>query len=184
MRIISGKLKGRTLAALSNSVIRPTADRVKENLFNILESAYGKYLLGARVLDLFAGTGSLGFEALSRGANYVVLVDNSIDGRAAIRSNILELGVASQCRLLKRDATALGANTLEPFKLLFLDPPYGQGLAEQALEAAREGGWLAPDNLIIIEEAKQSTLQLPVGATLLDKRNYGQTQLNFVTLTI
>src|SRR6185369_3743200 len=146
MRIVGGRLRGRALAAPKSLGIRPTADRLRESLFNILAHAYGDPVSGARVLDLFAGTGALGLEALSRGAAFALLVDDGAEARALIRQNVEALGTAGVSRIFRRDATKLGpAHPLEPFSLVFLDPPYGKGLAERALVSAHDGGWLAPD---------------------------------------
>ena len=123
--------------------MRPTADRLREALFNILMHAYGDPVTGARVLDLFAGTGALGIEAISRGAAYALFVDDGVEARALLRDNTESLGLGGVTRIFRRDATKLGpAHPLEPFTLAFLDPPYGKGLAEKALASARDGGWL------------------------------------------
>ena len=128
--------------------MRPTADRLREALFNILAHAYGDPVTGARVLDLFAGTGALGIEAISRGAAYALFVDEGVEARALLRDNVEALGLGGVTRIFRRDATKLGpAHPIEPFSLVFLDPPYGKGLAEKALMSAREGGWLTPDAL-------------------------------------
>src|SRR5262249_33986171 len=154
MRIVGGRLRGRALAAPKSDAIRPTADRLREALFNILLHAYDDPISGARVLDLFAGTGALGLEALSRGAAFVLFVDEGAQARALLRENVGALGLGGATRVSGRDATGLGAaHPLEPFSLAFLDPPYGQGLAERALAAARAGGWLTADALIVVEEA-------------------------------
>src|SRR5207302_8592909 len=129
-----------------------TADRLRESLFNILTHAYGDAVGGARVLDLFAGTGALGLEAISRGAAFALFVDDSAEARALIRANVEALGLGGVTRLFRRDATRLGvARPVEPFALAFLDPPYGRGLAERALASARDGGWLAPEALMVVE---------------------------------
>src|SRR5499433_1958140 len=154
MRVIGGRLRGRPIAGPHSSVIRPTADRLRESLFNILVHAYGDPITGARVLDLFAGTGALGIEALSRGAAFALFVDDGAQARALLRENVAALGLGGTTRIFRRDATKLGpAHPIEPFSLAFLDPPYGQHLAERALTSARAGGWLAPDALIVVEEA-------------------------------
>src|SRR5206468_838844 len=142
MRIVGGRLRGRTLTAPKSRAIRPTTDRLRQALFNVLAHAYGDPISGARVLDLFAGTGALGLEALSRGAAFALFVDNGAEARALLRENVAALGLGGATRIFRRDATKLGAaHPLEPFSLTFLDPPYGQGLAEKALAAARAGGW-------------------------------------------
>src|SRR5712675_1516120 len=145
MRIVGGRLRGRALAAPKSQAIRPTADRLREALFNILVHAYGDPISGARVLDLFAGTGALGIEALSRGAAFALFVDDGAQARALLRENVATLGLGGVTRVFRRDATKLGpAHPIEPFSLAFLDPPYGHGLAEKALDAARAGGWFTP----------------------------------------
>src|SRR5215210_213705 len=137
MRVVGGRLKGRNLASPSSRDIRPTADRLRESLFNILFHSYGDPIAAARVLDLFAGTGALGLEARSRGAAFALFVDNGAEARALLRENVAALGVGGVTRIFRRDATTLGeAHPIEPFSLVFLDPPYGQGLAERALTSA------------------------------------------------
>src|ERR671931_2804251 len=154
MRIVGGHLRGRTLAAPKSQAIRPTADRLREALFNILLHAYGDPVSGARVLDLFAGTGALGLEALSRDAAFALFVDNGAEARALLRENIAALGLGGAARVFRRDAAKLGAaHPLAPFSLAFLDPPYGRSLAEAALASARAGGWLIPGALAGVEEA-------------------------------
>src|SRR3982074_1855850 len=150
MRIVGGRLRGRPLAAPTSQAIRPTADRLRESLFNILVHAYGDPIADARVLDLFAGTGALGLEALSRGAAFALFVDDGAEARALLRENVAALGLGGATRIFRRDATNLGAaHPLEPFSLAFLDPPYGRGLAEQALVSARGGGWLSSSGLVV-----------------------------------
>jgi 16S rRNA (guanine966-N2)-methyltransferase len=181
MRIVGGRLSGRTLAAPKREGIRPTADRLREALFNILAHAYGDPVAGARVLDLFAGTGALGLEALSRGASFALFVDDGGEARALIRANVEALGLGGVTRIFRRDATRLGpAHPVEPFCLAFLDPPYGQRLAERALAAAREGGWLTPDALVILEEAADAVFAAPAGVAELERRRYGDTQFVFL----
>jgi 16S rRNA (guanine966-N2)-methyltransferase len=178
MRIVGGKFRGRTLAAPKSQAIRPTADRLREALFNILAHAYGDPVMGARVLDLFAGTGALGLEALSRGAAFVLFVDDGTEARALLRSNVDTLGLGGACQIFRRDATRLGpAGPVAPFSLAFLDPPYGQGLAEQALVAARDGGWLSQGALAVVEEAAGAEFAPPAGFEELERRAYGDTQL-------
>src|ERR1700738_5184152 len=143
MRIVGGRLSGRTLAAPKSQAIRPTADRLREALFNILVHAYGDPAHGARVLDLFAGTGALGLEAMSRGAAFALFIDDGAEARALIRGNVEALGLGGTTRIFRRDATRLGpVHPVEPFTLAFLDPPYGRGLAEASLASLRDGGWL------------------------------------------
>src|SRR5881227_169502 len=160
MRVVGGRLKGRNLASPSSQHIRPTADRLRESLFNILIHAYGDPISGARVLDLFAGTGALGLEAISRGAAFALFVDDGADARALLRQNVEALGVAAVPIIFRRDATKLGpAHPVEPFRLVFLDPPYGKGLAEKALVSARDGGWLTDSALIVVEEAADAAFR-------------------------
>src|SRR5689334_5147995 len=178
MRIVGGRLRGRALAAPKSQGIRPTADRLRESLFNILTHAYGDPVSGARVLDLFAGTGALGLEALSRGAAFALFVDDGAEARALLRENIAALGLGGVTRVFRRDATQLGAaHAVEPVSLVFLDPPYGHGLAEQALAAARAGGWLTSDALIVVEEATKAGFAAPQGFDELERRDYDDTAL-------
>ena len=177
MRVVGGDLRGRTLAAPKSQAIRPTADRLRESLFNILAHAYGDPIGGARVLDLFAGTGALGIEALSRGAAFALFVDDGAEARALLRDNVASLGLGGTTRIFRRDATKLGpAHPIEPFSLVFLDPPYGKGLAEQALASARGGGWLTPDALVVVEEAKKSAFAVPEGFAEIERRGYDDTE--------
>lgn len=183
MRIVGGKFRGRALAGPKSQSVRPTADRLRESLFNILMHAYGDPVCGARVLDLFAGTGALGLEALSRGAAFVLFVDDGAEARALIRQNVEALGAAGVTRIFRRDATKLGdAHPLQPFSLAFLDPPYGRGLAEQALAAARAGGWLTQEALIVVEEAKDAGFAAPEGFEEIERRSYDDTEFVFLRL--
>jgi 16S rRNA (guanine966-N2)-methyltransferase len=178
MRIVGGRLRGRALAAPKSRAIRPTADRLRESLFNILAHAYGDPITDARVLDLFAGTGALGLEALSRGAAFALFVDDAAEARALLRENIAALGLAGVTRVFRRDAAKLGAaHPLALFSLAFLDPPYGQGLAEQALAAAQAGGWLAQDALAVVEEAAKAGFTAPAGFDELERRGYDDSVL-------
>ena len=181
MRIVGGRLRGRTLSAPKSQTIRPTADRQRESLFNILVHAFGDPVTGARVLDLFAGTGALGIEAVSRGAAFALFVDAGTEARALLRENVAALGLGGVARIFRRDATKLGpAYPLEPFSLVFLDPPYGQGLAEKALVSARAGGWLTPDALIVVEEAAEAEFAAPEGFSEVERRRYDETELVFL----
>jgi 16S rRNA (guanine966-N2)-methyltransferase len=183
MRIVGGRLRGRALATPKSPAIRPTADRLRESLFNILVHAFADPITGARVLDLFAGTGALGIEALSRGAKFALLIDQSAEARALMRENIAVLGLGGASRIFRRDATKLGrAHPLEPFSLVFLDPPYGHGLAEKALAAARAGGWLAPEALVVVEEAVKAEFAAPEGFIEVDRRRYDDTEFAFLRL--
>jgi 16S rRNA (guanine966-N2)-methyltransferase len=181
MRIVGGRLGGRTLASPRSQAIRPTTDRLRESLFNILMHAYGEPVAGARVLDLFAGTGALGIEALSRGAAFVLFVDDGAQARALLRENVATLGLGGVTRIFRRDATRLGpAHPLEPFSLVFLDPPYGNGLAEKALASARDGGWLGSGALIVVEEAADATFAAPTGFEEIERRRYDDTEVVFL----
>ncbi|MBE7198742.1 MAG: 16S rRNA (guanine(966)-N(2))-methyltransferase RsmD [Parafilimonas terrae] len=184
MRIVGGAWRGRRLSAPRTDAIRPTSDRLRESLFNVLTHAYDGALPGARVLDLFAGTGALGFEALSRGATYALLVDDGTEARGVIRSNIEALGAEGVTRLFRRDATRLGpAGTAGLFSLLFCDPPYGRDLAPRALASAAAGAWLAPGALAVVEEADTVTLTWPAGFTELERRTYGDTAVTLGRFT-
>jgi 16S rRNA (guanine966-N2)-methyltransferase len=184
MRVVGGRLRGRPLAGPKSAAIRPTADRLREALFNILSHAYGDPISDARVLDLFAGTGALGIEAISRGANFVQFVDDGAEGRALIRENVAALGLGGVTRIFRRDATKLGpAHPGEPFSLVFLDPPYGQNLATAALDSARAGGWFAAEALIVIEEAVKSAFAAPDGFSEIERRSYDDTELVFLRFT-
>jgi 16S rRNA (guanine966-N2)-methyltransferase len=177
MRIVAGRLRGRALAAPKSQNVRPTADRLRESLFNVLVHAYGDPITGARVLDLFAGTGALGLEAISRGAGYCLFVDDGAEARALLRENVETLGLAGITRIFRRDATQLGAaHPVEPFSLVFLDPPYRKGLGELALAAARDGGWLTADALLVLEEAADAAFATPAGFEEIERRRYDDTQ--------
>ncbi len=181
MRIVGGRLRGRRIAAPSSAAIRPTGDRLREALFNVLVHAYGDPVAGARVLDLFAGTGALGLEALSRGAAFTLFVDDGAQARALIRENVEALGLGGVSRIFRRDATKLGAvQPLEPFSLAFLDPPYGKGLAEKAIASAQAGGWLAGGALVVVEEATEAAFAPPMGLCEVERRRYDDTELVFL----
>jgi len=181
MRIVAGKFRGKTLHSPDTDEIRPTSDRVRESLFNILANHFGPAFHGVRVLDLFAGTGALGLEALSRGAEHATLVDTGVEARALMRENIQELGVAGQARMLRRDATDLGqVQRIPPCNLVFVDPPYGKGLGEKSIKVAIEGGWVADDALIILEESKSAEIEIPAGLSEQSRRTYGDTQILFL----
>jgi 16S rRNA (guanine966-N2)-methyltransferase len=181
MRIVGGRLGGRTLASPRSQAIRPTADRLRESLFNILTHAYGDPVTGARVLDLFAGTGALGLEALSRGAAFALFIDDAAEARALLRENIAALGLGGVTRIFRRDATRLGdAHPVGTFSLVFLDPPYGKGLAEKALASALAGGWLVPGALIVVEEAADADFKAPEGFEEIERRRYDDTEFVFL----
>jgi 16S rRNA (guanine966-N2)-methyltransferase len=181
MRIVGGQHRGRALAAPRTRDIRPTSDRLRENLFNILLHAYGDPVTGTRVLDLFSGTGALGLEAMSRGAAFALFVDDGAEARALIRENATTLGLGGATKIFRRDATKLGAaHPIEPFSLVFLDPPYGRGLAVPALTSARAGGWLARDALIVLEESAGAAFTAPEGFAEIERRRYDDTELVFL----
>jgi 16S rRNA (guanine966-N2)-methyltransferase len=181
MRIVGGRFRGRPLAGPSDDAIRPTSDRVREAIFNILAHGIpGFELEGAKVLDLFAGTGALGLEALSRGAAFCLFVEESADARALIRRNVEALGLTGVTKIFRRDATNLGpAGNRGGHTLVFLDPPYARGLADLALASAAAGGWLAPGAIAVIEEHKGTAVTLPTGFMLLDRRTWGDTDALF-----
>ena len=184
MRIVGGRFRGRALQAPASRDIRPTTDRLRESLFNILTHWQGADRVAeARGLDLFAGTGALGLEALSRGARFALFVDDGVEARALLRANVEALGVAGTSRIFRRDAAALGAVTLEPFDLAFLDPPYGRGLGDRALAGLVSGGWLAPGALVMLEEAADAMVALPAGLTAVERRQMGDSQLQFLERT-
>lgn len=176
MRIIGGTHRGTALTPVGKgddaAHLRPTSDRVRENLFNVLQGGrFGDPITGARVLDLFAGTGALGLEALSRGAAHVTFVDSGRVAQQLIRANIAKLRRQDDTAVVSGDATRIP--TGQPCDLVFLDPPYGQGLGGKALAAAQAAGWIGPDALIIWEEAAAQIA--PAGFTGLDQRRYGDT---------
>lgn len=181
MRVVGGRLKGRNIASPASRDIRPTQDRLREALFNILVHAYEDPIEGARVLDLFAGTGALGIEATSRGAAFTLFVDNGAEARALLRNNVEALGLGGVTKVYRRDATNLGpARPVEPFSLVFLDPPYGKGLAEKALASLRDGGWLVPSALLVVEESKAAAFKAPEGFEELERRAYDDTEFVFL----
>ena len=189
MRIVGGTHKGRALKPPKDARVRPTSDRTREAIFNVLAHGdFGGWALdGARVLDLFAGTGALGLEALSRGASFALFVDDPPQSRGLIRENAEALGETGRIKLYRRDATKLSnreGSAGPPFSLVFCDPPYGKGLGGRALEAAHAGGWLEDGALCILEEASSADVPCPDGFEELDRRVYGDTQVVFLkTLT-
>jgi len=184
VRIVAGKFRGKQLLSPPDDSIRPTSDRARESIFNILSSRLGPNFGGLRVIDLFAGTGALGLEALSRGAAQVTFVDTSADARGLIRDHIEAFGVGGVAKLLRRDATDLGpAGTMGNITLAFLDPPYGKGLGEKALIQLRDGNWLAPGATLVLEDASDVAVELPSGFTLEDRREYGAGAMHILTFT-
>lgn len=186
MRIVGGEHKGRPLAAPKGLATRPTTDRTRESLFNILAHRDGVTLVGARIIDLFAGSGALGFEALSRGGAFCLFVETAAPARGAIRENQETLGLIGLTRIHRRSATELGpkpAGMGELFTLAFLDPPYRQGLVVPALTSLATGAWLAPGAVCVVEQAKgEEPIEAP-GFTLDDERLFGDTIVRFLTYT-
>ncbi len=181
MRIVGGRLGGRTLAAPKSQAIRPTSDRLRQAVFNILAHGYGDPIDGARILDLFAGTGALGLEAMSRGAAFALLIDDGAEARALMRQNVEALGLGGVTRIFRRDATKLGAvHPNAPFGLVFLDPPYRKGLAEKSLVSLRDGGWLVPDAMAVVEEAADAGFTPPQGYAEIERRRYDDTEFTFL----
>lgn len=181
MRIVGGALRGRPLATPRDQSIRPTTDRTREAVFNVLAHRFADRLEGARVLDLFAGTGALGLEALSRGAAFAVFIEESAGGRGLIRENVESFGLTGRTKIFRRDATALGeAGTMAPFGLVFADPPYGKGLGERALRSAADGGWLTGGALCVVEEAASAPFEPGAGFSVIDERGYGETIIRFI----
>ncbi|MEE4209296.1 MAG: 16S rRNA (guanine(966)-N(2))-methyltransferase RsmD [Parvularcula sp.] len=184
MRIVGGEFKGRPIKAPSGRNTRPTTDRTRESLFNILAHREGDLLSGARVLDLFAGSGALGFEALSRGASFCLFVETDAAARGAIRDNIEAFSLFGRTRLHRRPADSLGskpAGVGAPFDLVFLDPPYGRDLLAPTLRGLQVGEWLAPGAFLSAEHEKGLELQLSEGFALLETRQFGDTEISFVT---
>jgi len=178
MRIVGGRLKGRVLSAPPSRAIRPTSERLRESIFDILEHRFPGQIEGARVVDLFAGTGALAIEALSRGARFALFVDNGAEARALLRANVEALALGGVTRIWRADATKLGASPGGgPFALAFVDPPYGQGLAGPALASLVGGGWLEPNALCVVEEAAKVEVVAPDGLALIDERTYGDTKI-------
>ena len=181
MRIVAGRFRGKQLKSPRGDDIRPTSDRVRESVFNIVSSRLGPDLSGLCVLDLFAGTGALGLEALSRGADFAIFVDTGTEARGLIRDHVEAFGVGGRVKLLRRDATDLGpVERFKPADLVFLDPPYGKQLGEAALASASGGGWIAPGALVIWEERKGQPVSILEGFTLVDERTYGDTTMRFL----
>lgn len=180
MRIVGGRLSGRTLATPATDRIRPTSDRLRESVFNIITHGYGG-VADKRVIDLYAGTGALALEALSRGARFALLVDDGTEARALMRANIETLGLGGATRIFRRDARKLGlAPAGEPFDIAFLDPPYGRDLALPTLLALRDGGWLKEQAVVLVEEAASSIVPVPEGFKLDEQRLFGDTQVVFL----
>lgn len=183
MRIVGGKLRGRAITApkAGSSDIRPTTDRARESLFNVIQHNYPELLDQARVLDLFSGTGALGFEAISRGASSVLFVESGTQARGLLRQTIQSLGLEGTTKLFRRDATNMGTvGTTEPFGLVFADPPYGRSMGEQALNSLAEGKWLKREALVVLEEARNASFTLPRGYMIDSERLLSSTILRFI----
>jgi 16S rRNA (guanine966-N2)-methyltransferase len=182
MRIVGGKFSGRALVAPLGAAVRPTSDRVRQAIFDVLaHGIHGFTFDGIGVLDVFAGTGALGLEALSRGSARCLFVEEAPQARAAIRRNVEALGLTGITKIFRRDATDLGAAGRHGAAgLAFVDPPYGKGLAEPALLALSRGGWLAREAVVVIEEGKTARLALPLPFALINQRTWGDTQVLFV----
>ncbi len=178
MRVVGGRLRGRALATPSDDAIRPTSDRVREAVFNwLLHGDPVAKIDGGRVIDLFAGTGALGIEALSRGAQFCLFVEEAAEARGLIRRNIEAFGLTGTTKLWRRDATDLGpAGNMTPYDVAFLDPPYGKGLGEKALTALADGEWLVPNALVVLEERKGVAIDVPDAFEVIDQRTWGDTQ--------
>ena len=181
MRIVGGRLRGRLLQAPVSRAIRPTSERLRESIFDILIHRHAGVVEGARVVDLFAGSGALGIEALSRGAKFVLFVDNGPEARALLRANVEVFALGGVTRIWRADATLLGkAPAGPPFTLAFLDPPYDKGLAGPALAGLVEGGWLAPGALVVVEESAEAEIGAPTALRVVDERVYGETKVVFL----
>lgn len=181
MRIVGGDFRGRAIAAPSDAAIRPTSDRLRQTIFDILAHAYGDPVRDARVIDLFAGTGAMGLEALSRGAVYALFVDDGLEARGLIRRNVEAMGMTGRTRVYRRDATDLGPiGALAPFSVAFADPPYGKGLGERGLASAVSGGWLVAGGLVVLEEAASSEIAPIPGLALEETRRVGDSAVAFL----
>jgi len=184
MRIVAGTFRGRPLVAPKGQSTRPTADRTRQAIFNVLDhAAWSPGLEGLRVIDLFAGSGALGIEALSRGADFCLFLDRGEDARTAIRANLATLGLEEGGQVVRRDAAKPGARmdaNGAAFDIAFLDPPYGQGLGEAALAALSDGGWLAADALAVLERGVADPAPTPAGFEPLDERVWGAARVSFL----
>ena len=184
MRVVGGKFRGRRLAEPKSQAIRPTTDRNRESLFNILTHHWPEKMNDSRVLDAFAGTGALGCEAVSRGARFAMFIENSVEGRGLLRDNIETLALTGNTKVLKRDATRPGPiGTMAPFDLVFADPPYAKSLGEQAVSALLEHGWFADGALLVLEEHRDHMPALMDGFEKVDERQFGETSIGFFELS-
>jgi 16S rRNA (guanine966-N2)-methyltransferase len=186
VRITGGSLRGRNLAAPRDERVRPTSDKVRQAVFNVLvhnDFGFGFSLDGARVADIFAGTGALGIEAISHGAAFCLFVDDAAESRALIRENVESFGLTGTSKIWRRDATDLGPiNTGSggPFDLVFLDPPYRKNLIVPALASLRDGGWLADNAVLVVETGADETLAIPDGFAAKEPRPYGETAVSIL----
>ena len=181
MRIVGGRLRGRVLQAPASRDIRPTSERLRESIFDILTHRHEGVVEGAQVVDLFAGSGALAIEALSRGARTALFIDNGAEARALLRANVESLGLGGVTRIFRADATKLGrAPAGDPFTLAFLDPPYDTGLAGPALAGLVDGGWLAKGALVVVEESAKADIGAPAPLSIVDERTYGETKVLFL----
>lgn len=184
MRIVAGRFRGKPIIAPEGQGTRPTSDRARQAVLNILEHApWSPGLADLRVIDLFAGSGALGFEALSRGAAFCLFVETDAAARGAIRENVEAMGLFGATRVHRRDATDLGVKPMSdgpPFDLAFLDPPYGKGLGEASLAKLAEGGWLAPEALVVLEKGTAEAAPAVPGFESLDARDYGAARVHFL----
>lgn len=183
MRIVGGIHRGRKLAAPEGRDVRPTSDRARESVFNILEHRLEGGLNGRTVLDVFAGTGAYGLEALSRGARHVSFIDNAPASLAAVRANIRALGAERAATVLNQDATRPSPPppaAEAPCAVVFLDPPYSQNLAAPALSALHARGWVAADAVVVVEVGKKEPFESPKEFTILDERQYGAARIVFL----
>jgi 16S rRNA (guanine966-N2)-methyltransferase len=183
MRITAGSLKGSPLFAPKGLNVRPTSDKVRQAIFNVLEHRdFGEEfaLEHARVIDLFAGTGALGIEALSRGAAYALLIDNAAEARAALRRNVENLNLTGVTKIWRRDACNLGHNIHKTFDVAFLDPPYHMDLIPLTLASLHVGRWLHPCAVLVVEAAEDEEIIPTDQYEMLDQRQYGQTQVAFL----
>lgn len=184
MRIVAGCFKGTALATPKGQGTRPTSDRLRETIFNILAHGLDVDLDGLRVLDLFAGTGALGFEAISRGARHCTFIEEGAEARGVIRRNMETLGLNGAAKIFRRDATRMGAaGTIDPFDLLFADPPYDKGMGEKALASCLEGKWVRPGTICVLEERESAHIDIPAGFEEIDRRTAGDSQVLFLRVS-
>ena len=183
MRIVAGKYRGRSIEGPASLATRPTSDRVRESLFNILAHGIeGFSIEDARVMDLFAGTGALGIEALSRGAKFCQFVEEDAEARGIIRNNVDGCGAIGHCKIWRRDATDLGLCAPQsPFDLVFIDPPYNKGLGDKAIVSLVSGTWLSPGAVVVLEESEMAVIADQTALRLLDTRTYGDTRIRIYT---